>query len=64
MANVSINYNCGCGFGVGRLEEAVKHSDATGHTITVLGTIKPSSGVTEQKAKSDIHSRLDALRQI
>ncbi len=39
MARVSINHNCGCGFTTRHLEEAIAHSDAQKHTLTVLGTI-------------------------
>lgn len=40
MANVSIIYNCGCGFKTADLSEAVEHSDKNNHTLTVNGLIK------------------------
>ena len=42
MAKTDIKYQCGCRFITVSLEEAVKHAEKTGHTLTVLGTIKPS----------------------
>lgn len=42
MTKVNITYTCGCGFRTTVLEEAVKHSQATNHVLTVLGDIRPS----------------------
>lgn len=40
MASIKIQYNCGCGYHTDKLEEAVKHSDAKKHSLTVQGEIK------------------------
>ncbi len=47
MARTSNSYNCGCGYHTTSLEAAEGHSDKTGHTITVLGTIRPSVIIPE-----------------
>ncbi len=38
---VALNVNCGCGYKTGSLEEAVKHSEAKLHRMTISGTIIP-----------------------
>lgn len=40
MASVEIKYTCGCKFSTDKLEEAVEHADAKGHTLTVLGVVQ------------------------
>lgn len=57
MADVEINYSCGCGFKTKRLEAAVEHSDTQQHTLTVLGTIKgfkpaPSTNTSKPRART------------
>lgn len=42
MAIVSILCNCGCGTKVRTVEEAIKHADDHGHTLTVQGMVEPS----------------------
>jgi len=37
-----ITFTCGCGFPLPTLEDAVSHSEATGHTITIHGQITPN----------------------
>ena len=69
MADVSIHANCGCGYKAKRLEEAEKHSDRTGHRMTILGDVTPT--VTIEKAEqpvrlavnTDTMSKLNALRK-
>lgn len=43
MATVNIKVPCGCGYTATNLEEAVRHADETGHTLTVLGTVKSNN---------------------
>jgi hypothetical protein len=38
---ININYNCGCGFTTIYLREATDHTITTGHTLHVLGSIRP-----------------------
>lgn len=40
MATKLVSYNCGCGFKAQSVEEAVKHSDQLGHTLTAHGDIR------------------------
>ena len=40
MATVKVKYHCGCGYSTDKVEEAVKHSDEKGHTLTAGGTIE------------------------
>ena len=40
MASIHISFDCGCGFSTRSLEEAVQHSDALYHTLTVSGTVR------------------------
>ncbi len=41
MADVKVEYGCGCGFETRHLEAATEHSDSTHHKITIRGTIIP-----------------------
>ena len=41
MANVNIQYSCGCGQLFNTLEAAMTHCDGSGHTMTVSGKVKP-----------------------
>lgn len=41
MAKVNIYYGCGCGFRTRDLSEATAHCDASGHLLTISGTISP-----------------------
>ncbi len=41
MANVKVEYGCGCGFETKRLEEATEHSDSVHHKMTIRGAIIP-----------------------
>lgn len=40
MANVSIRFECGCGFSTKSPKDAAKHSDEKKHTLTVTGQVK------------------------
>ena len=63
MTSVKLSINCGCGFRTnsgGRgfdygkpeeaLEEAVRHSEKTGHCLTILGEIRPKAIKEETNA--------------
>lgn len=39
MATVSISFNCGCNQKFNNIIEAVYHSNQTGHSLCVVGTI-------------------------
>lgn len=41
MAKVNISYGCGCGFRTRDLSEATAHCDASGHLLTISGTVSP-----------------------
>lgn len=41
MAKVNINYGCGCGFRTRDLSEATAHCDASGHVLSISGTVSP-----------------------
>lgn len=49
MAAVLVTYSCGCGYHTENQKEAIKHSDAKKHTLTVLGTIRTL------RAKKQLH---------
>lgn len=51
MANVSIQFGCGCGLVCRTIEEATNHCDDTGHIMTISGQIKPEASVIKQKQK-------------
>ncbi len=42
MADIQIKYACGCGKRSGSLEAACRHADEAGHTVPVIGEIRPS----------------------
>ena len=39
MAEIKVQYNCGCGFVTTEESKAVDHVDKTEHTISILGII-------------------------
>ena len=41
MADIRIQYSCGCGFIAKDVEKAIDHVEQTEHTVTVLGKIMP-----------------------
>lgn len=41
MAKVNISYGCGCGLKTQDISEATAHCDASGHALTISGTISP-----------------------
>ena len=71
MANVHILANCGCGYKTKRLEEAVVHSDTTGHRMDIFGSVrsdKPIDVPTAEIAQlptfgDDAQAKLAALRK-
>lgn len=40
MADIKIQFQCGCGFISKSAVEAVKHADDKKHTLTIAGAIK------------------------
>jgi len=49
MAKIEVRFNCGCGYGTSKLEEAVQHSDSEAHTLIAQGLVRK----TEQKKKKE-----------
>lgn len=49
MASKDIHYNCGCEFSTTKLEEALEHADSTGHSLTIVGSIKAPRAVKDAK---------------
>ena len=41
MADIRIQYTCGCGFITRDIEDATDHVEKTEHTMTALGNIMP-----------------------
>ena len=41
MTDVNLMVYCGCGYRTKSLEEAVKHSESTNHSMVIQGTIIP-----------------------
>lgn len=42
MADVDLNFSCGCGYKTHSLEAAEMHSDSANHKMTILGAVKPT----------------------
>lgn len=62
MADVNIDYTCGCGFRAKRLEAAVGHSETAKHTLSVLGTIRTSKSAVVVEEHAKIVSEFEQLR--
>lgn len=54
MADDTTQYHCGCGYKTKSPEAAWKHSDDTGHMVTVSGVIKPSGHKSTPKVEEAI----------
>lgn len=41
MAKSKVKFQCGCGYSTDNYLEAALHVDSTGHTLDVLGQVRP-----------------------
>ena len=62
MADVNIDYHCGCGYKTKRLEEAIKHSESSRHTLGVLGTVRTSKDAVVAGESTRVVSDFEQLR--
>lgn len=52
MADIDLDFNCGCRFKTKSSEEASRHSDTKRHIITVMGTVRPEFVEKEPERRS------------
>ncbi len=65
IALTKLNISCGCGFKATDIPSAEAHSQKTGHTMTILGSVSTYTrvnGYSAPRAKSDASSRIDSIR--
>ncbi len=65
MAKVATDTSCGCGYRTRSLEEASKHSDRSGHKMSILGSVAPDDEILGAKpvTSSFDPSRIDEIRK-
>lgn len=53
MASVTIDYNCGCGYHTKDLEAAREHADSSGHSLTVVGSVRAPKVIKTVRAPKE-----------
>jgi len=53
VVNADIHFNCGCTFTTNDRDEAMEHSQRTGHVLSVHGEIRPAMVRVKERAKTE-----------